>query len=247
MMLSILLLLALSNPLQASNLEEKFNKLETEFKDLKVKVQYLEKLQRVPGSCEELYQLGIEESGYYMIDFDGLDKGDPPVNAYCQFPQLQTSIGEPLTNQTNECHGDRCFSFIEASYEFPNQLQALWEQSEECHQTFSIGKPDFSLEDKALVSWQGRNGEGGMIMDQEFTGELHIAVKEKLPMKGVAFGPWTTNTSSPEVKLTIHPMICSKRKVGGSSSLGRISGMVETCMDHKDQGDPPGYYIVKKG
>lgn len=87
-----------------------------------------------------------------------------------------------------------------------------------------------------MLSWQDRNGDSHQIQDS--SNVVLITNKDLLPIKGVGYGPWKSNLEVDEIKLTINPMTCSKRAVVPK---------LETCLDHKYNGDPPGYYILKQG
>ena len=71
-------------------------------------VDRLDKMSKLGTSCTELAHQGNLESGYYLLDTDGINDNEPPYNAYCKMPEEQTFVGKkdiieniPLFNFSN--------------------------------------------------------------------------------------------------------------------------------------------------
>ena len=54
----------------------------------------LEKMSRLGTSCTQLAHQGNLESGYYLLDTDGMNGNLPPYDAYCKMPERQTFVGK---------------------------------------------------------------------------------------------------------------------------------------------------------
>ena len=54
----------------------------------------LEKMSRLGTSCTQLAHQGNLESGYYLLDTDGVNGNLPPYDAYCKMPERQTFVGK---------------------------------------------------------------------------------------------------------------------------------------------------------
>jgi hypothetical protein len=59
---------------------------------LMMKISYQFLCRTVPRSCYHLKKLDVRKSGKYLIDPDGPDHGDPPVEAHCDMKTGKTII-----------------------------------------------------------------------------------------------------------------------------------------------------------
>ena len=100
--------------------------------DLDERVGHLENLARSKlfRSCHEMYQQGINKTGFYEIDPDGESKGELPIEVYCNFEYGLTEVLHHLDNVTwtvPHCEDEFCAQW-NITYPAPmNQLQALIE------------------------------------------------------------------------------------------------------------------------
>ena len=70
------------------------NEEEKNITDFMNVVTRLEKKSRLGTSCTQLAHQGNLESGYYLLDTDGVNGNLPPYDAYCKMPERQTFVGK---------------------------------------------------------------------------------------------------------------------------------------------------------
>ena len=88
--------------------EKKINEMKNGTHKLSSVVDRLDKMSKLGTSCSQLAQSGNLESGFYLLDTDGINDNQPPYNAYCKMPEEQTFVGKkdiieniPLFNFSN--------------------------------------------------------------------------------------------------------------------------------------------------
>ena len=71
------------------------------------------------------------------MDFDGVNQGQAPIRAYCDFNANVTIIGDTLEVEIEHCQSsDDCFAYEVNGYDsvMLAQIQALTKESSECYQ-----------------------------------------------------------------------------------------------------------------
>ena len=106
-------------------------KQEIEF--LKLRILELQK-STAPATCSELEHQGITRSQEVFLDLDGLNRGEKPVKAFCNFANNITKVGADKVISIKQCGSPKCFR-EEIQYENSvDQLVTLAEKSDNCYQ-----------------------------------------------------------------------------------------------------------------
>ncbi|CAG0889760.1 unnamed protein product [Darwinula stevensoni] len=104
------------------------------------RLQYLEAVTRqiTPPTCETLASLGVTRTGTYLVDPDGVLRGDPPIQVLCDMktdPVSTIVLHDAMENtEIDHCPDPGCYSRGIAYHASMKQMQALIEQSESCEQ-----------------------------------------------------------------------------------------------------------------
>ena len=99
----------------------------------------LTKLITVAESCTEYSNKGVDQNQEYLLDFDGKERGEPPVPAFCDFSGKTTAVGKNQIFVAEKCNTLGC-SREELVYDnIPmTQIRALIENSGDCYQELEI-------------------------------------------------------------------------------------------------------------
>ena len=104
-----------------------------EIEFLKLRIQELQK-SNAPATCSELVKQGVTRSQEIFLDSDGLNHGEKPVKAFCDFANNITKVGADKVISIKQCGSPKCFR-EEIQYETPrDHLVALVEKSTTCYQ-----------------------------------------------------------------------------------------------------------------
>ena len=104
-----------------------------EIEYLKLQIQELQK-SNAPATCSELVKQGIARSQDIFLDSDGLNSGEKPVKAFCDFANNITKVGADNVISIKQCGSPKCFR-EEIQYENSvDQLVTLAEKSDNCYQ-----------------------------------------------------------------------------------------------------------------
>ena len=104
-----------------------------EIEYLKLQIQELQK-SNAPATCSELVKQGIARSQDIFLDSDGLNSGEKPVKAFCDFANNITKVGADKVISIKQCGSPKCFR-EEIQYENSvDQLVTLAEKSDNCYQ-----------------------------------------------------------------------------------------------------------------
>ena len=104
-----------------------------EIESLKLQIQELQKT-NAPATCSELENQGITRSQEVFLDSDGLNHGEKPVKAFCDFANNITKVGADKVISIEQCGSQKCFR-EEIQYENSvDQLVTLAEKSDNCYQ-----------------------------------------------------------------------------------------------------------------
>ncbi len=137
-------------------------RMEAELSDLKSQVKEL--ANRNPmRSCHEYQEAGLTRDGFYRIDPDGVNFGEPSFMAHCDFATGATRIYHDSANPTRvpQCDALDCFQH-KISYDTSlKQIINLMDLSETCTQSIKFGCYLAPLTDDGVNygSWINRNGE----------------------------------------------------------------------------------------
>ena len=200
-------------------------------------------------SCQDLALHGVEKSGLYYIDTDGVKVGQKPFKTYCDFQddgssltKIHHDIDSPHTmDQCNE--GPGCAK-VEFTYEIAMpQLKNLIQSSEHCYQELQV--------DCNAAALQYREDQLGWITDtngnERYLSELlctnsqskcncderkhewqsdsgKIEDKEVLPVVSLSYGPLNSHDS---FRVTLGPLICTGIKASDSNDEGSATKSLE--------------------
>ncbi|CAG0903155.1 unnamed protein product [Darwinula stevensoni] len=102
------------------------------------RLQYLEAVTRqiVPPTCETLAKLGVSRSGTYLVDPDGVLRGDPPIKVFCEMETATTNVLHDSMESTeiDHCPDPGCYSRRITYDASIKQVHALIELSKSCEQ-----------------------------------------------------------------------------------------------------------------
>ncbi|CAG0885542.1 unnamed protein product [Darwinula stevensoni] len=131
------------------------------------RLQYLEAITRqiTPPTCATLGNLGVTRTGTYLVDPDGVLRGEPPIKVLCDMetdPASTIIHHDSMENtEIDHCPDEGCY-IRNINYDASmKQMQALIEQSESCEQ--EIRYECFSAPLRAsnidYAWWMDRHGE----------------------------------------------------------------------------------------
>ena len=104
-----------------------------EIKFLKLQIEELQKI-TAPATCSELRKQNITRDQEIYLDSDGLNHGEKPVKALCDFANNITKVGADQVINIEQCGSPKCFR-EEIQYGTPREsLVALVEKSNNCYQ-----------------------------------------------------------------------------------------------------------------
>jgi len=149
------------------NLEKKTKSLEEKNKGIEDDIKYLMELSKlnVGRTCEEMAMYGVDKTGFFFVDPDGLG-GEVPIMVYCQFGQsgvALTMISHDTEGRTqvSHCKDPGCYS-RKVKYNAPmKQIESLIQWSESCTQDigFECFMSGLQIQGIDYGFWLDRNGE----------------------------------------------------------------------------------------
>ncbi|CAG0902341.1 unnamed protein product [Darwinula stevensoni] len=143
------------------------------------RLQYLEAVTRqiVPTSCETLARLGVTRSGTYLVDPDGVLRGDQPIQVFCDMV-TDTASTYVLHNSMEateiyHCPDPGCYARRVTYDASIKQMQALIDQSESCEQQirYDCFSAALTSGDTHYAWWVGRHGDPQHYWDGSHAGE----------------------------------------------------------------------------
>ena len=195
-------------------------------------------------SCQDLALHGVEKSGDYYIDTDGVKVGEKPFKTYCNFQGDGSTLTESYHDIVSDHTMDKCnegpgCAKVEFTYETPMpQLKNLIQSSEHCYQDLKV--------DCNAAALQYREDQLGWITDtngnERYLSELlctnsqskcncddrkrewqsdsgRIQDKEVLPVVSLSYGPLNNLDS---FRVTLGPLICTGIKATDSNNEGSL-------------------------
>ena len=90
------------------NTKQELDSLKLEFRDLSK----IFRMMNVAETCIELGRRGLNDSKYYDLDPDGVNRGQVPIKAYCELPSGVTSIGRTEEIEIGHCNTSKCFVYV---------------------------------------------------------------------------------------------------------------------------------------
>ena len=244
--------------LAESQLEQKFQE-EKESMDLKVEevkthIEKLEELGKITfaKNCQDLFDQGVEVSGFYFTDPDGQGLGQPPIQVYCDVTKQTTEVthDKEETIEMDACDDRPGCSTYEVNYEGSmDQINQLIDQSESCTQKIWFdcrfaplnqdGQAFGWFLDKAgqakdIATCKCANGDESCIdencncdahayQDSWQSDEIEVTDKDLLPIKGFQYGPIGAGLLGPNAKFSVGRLTCS----GSKNSLKIESKLIE--------------------
>ena len=211
-------------------------------------VEELEKL-HAERSCEELSYHGIEESGTYYIDSDGVKTGEKPFKAVCEFEddEVSTQIFHDVSPnyELDQCSDGPGCTLIEFNYQASaTQMKSLIQNSEVCYQDIKV---DCILAPMQLygqqLGWfhdvlgQQRDLSSYLCTDScncdQNDHDLHtdsgrIVDLQMLPIASLSYGP--LNLEGNQLNVTVGPLVCkgSKDSFVTESKIIELKAKIET-------------------
>jgi len=214
--------------------------------ELSSTVHRLDKMSKMGTSCTHLAHLGNLESGYYLLDTDGVNGNQPPFDAYCKMPERQTFVGNDSAFQLDHCNETFCSEkTIEINAPMP-QIILLLEASPACSQTitfhcFLAPIVFFTSEgSENYLQWRDRNGNyhnfttmgnncnrNWPVMTQD---SIELTDPSLLPVTGIRYGPMRFEQQ--QAKILISKLSCSAYE--DSSLKTKVSELNETLVEMKE-------------
>ena len=149
------------------NLEKKTKNLEEKNKGIDDDIKYLMELSKlnVVRTCEEMAMYGVDKTGFFMLDPDGLG-GEVPIRVYCQFGQSGVAFTTISHNseghiQVANCKDPGCYS-RKVEYNAPmKQIESLIQWSESCTQdiVYECFMSGLQIQGIDYGFWLDRNGD----------------------------------------------------------------------------------------
>ena len=135
-------LIRFNNKQQAEKIQELVNKdvdKTNEILFLKTQIQELRQL-TAPATCSDLWNQGITRSQEIYVDSDGVNHGERPVKAFCNFPSNDVTFGEEKLVNITHCEGADCFQSpdFQIDNSTQNQIQNVIDASTSCSQKWSF-------------------------------------------------------------------------------------------------------------
>lgn len=216
-----------ANKLVGQNNAKLFDKTVSDNIDaLSSTVNRLDKMSKMGTSCTQLAHLGNSESGYYLLDTDGINGNQPPYDAYCKMPERQTFVGNDTVFEFERCDEEFCSEkIIEIDAPMP-QMVLLLEESPHCKQEitfhcFLAPVMFITLEGpKNYLQWRDRHHRYhnfSSTMGSQCNKKWPIKTKDSielndpalLPVTGIRYGPLRFESQQAQISvgsLNVNPM-----------------------------------------
>ncbi|CAG0885541.1 unnamed protein product [Darwinula stevensoni] len=131
------------------------------------RLQYLEAVTRqiTPPTCETLASLGVTRTGSYLVDPDGVLRGDPPIRVLCDMktdPVSTIVLHDSMGNtEVKHCPKPGCYRRRVAYDASVKQMNALIERSESCKQEirYDCYSTALTVSGTNYAWWVDRHGE----------------------------------------------------------------------------------------
>ncbi|CAG0888668.1 unnamed protein product [Darwinula stevensoni] len=143
------------------------------------RIQYLEAVTRqiVPPTCESLAKLGVTRSGAYLVDPDGVLRGDPPIRVFCDMdtdpPSTNVLHDSMETMEVGHCPDPGCYGRRIAYHASMKQMQALIDRSESCKQQirYDCFSAALTTSGTNYAWWMDRRGDPQYYWEGSHAGE----------------------------------------------------------------------------